>query len=97
MTPIAASQSLPAQAGSLAPLRSRTGVASIAATTLASGVASYDAYVVNIAEPAIGRHFGASVTAIQWTLTSYLLSLAALLPGEQIERFRAWIADGAAA
>ena len=40
-------------------LRSPTGIALIAATVLASGVASYDAYVVNVAVPAIDRHFGA--------------------------------------
>jgi hypothetical protein len=54
MTAIAASQSLPAQAGSLAPLHSRTGAALLAPTARAPGVASYDAYVVNIAVPAIG-------------------------------------------
>lgn len=64
---------------SLAPLRSATGAGLIAATVLASGVASYNASVVNVAVPAIGRHFGASVAAIQWTLTSYLLAVAALL------------------
>ena len=39
--------------------------------------------------PAIGQHFGASVTAIQWTLTSYLLSVAALLllAGALADRF----------
>jgi EmrB/QacA subfamily drug resistance transporter len=79
MSAIAAGQSLRAEVASLAPIRSRTGVSLIAATSLASGVASYDAYVVNVAVPAIGHHFDASVTAIQWTLTSYLLSLAALL------------------
>ena len=75
--------------GSLAPLRSSTGIALIAATVLASGVASYDAYVVNVAVPAISRHFGASVTAIQWTLTSYLLAVAALLlvAGALADRF----------
>ena len=62
-----------------AALRSPTGIALIAATVLASGVASYDAYVVNVAVPAIDRHFGASLAAIQWTLTSYLLAVAALL------------------
>ena len=65
--------------GSLAPLRSATGAALLTATVLASGVASYDAYVVNVAVPAIGNHFDASVAAIQWTLTSYLLAVAALL------------------
>jgi EmrB/QacA subfamily drug resistance transporter len=64
---------------SLAPLRSATGAVLIAATVLASGITSYNASVVNVAVPAIGRHFGASVAAIQWTLTSYLLAVAALL------------------
>jgi EmrB/QacA subfamily drug resistance transporter len=73
----------------LAPLRSPTGLALIAATVLASAVASYDAYVVNVAVPAIDRHFDASVAAIQWTLTSYLLSVAALLlvAGALADRF----------
>ena len=66
-------------AASLAPLRSATGAALIAATVLASGITSYNASVVNVAVPAIGRHFDASVAAIQWTLTSYLLAVAALL------------------
>jgi EmrB/QacA subfamily drug resistance transporter len=69
----------PAVDASLAPLRSTTGVSLIAATALVSGVGQYDAYVVNIAVPAIGRDLGASVAAIQWTLTGYLLSVAALL------------------
>ncbi|MBV8478707.1 MAG: DHA2 family efflux MFS transporter permease subunit [Actinobacteria bacterium] len=64
---------------SLAPLRSATGASLIAATVLASAVASYNAAVINVAVPAIGRHFDASVAAIQWTLTSYLLAVAGLL------------------
>jgi EmrB/QacA subfamily drug resistance transporter len=89
MSAVPADKSYRADVSSLAPLRSRTGVSLIAATVLASGVASYDAYVVNVAVPAIGRHFHASVTAIQWTLTSYLLSLAALLllAGALADRF----------
>jgi EmrB/QacA subfamily drug resistance transporter len=79
----------PAADGALVALRSRTGIALVAATTLASGVASYDAYVVNVAVPAIDRHFGASLSAIQWTLTSYLLAVAALLliAGALADRF----------
>jgi EmrB/QacA subfamily drug resistance transporter len=74
---------------SLAPLRSPIGVALIAGTVLASGVASYDAYVVNVAVPAIGGRFDAGVAAIQWTLTSYLLAVAALLliAGALADRF----------
>src|SRR3954469_21371238 len=76
-------------ASPLVALRSATGATLIAATVLASGVASYDAYVVNVAVPAIDRHFGATVTAIQWTLTSYLLAVAALLlvAGALADRF----------
>jgi hypothetical protein len=54
-------------------LRSATGAALIAATVLASGVTSVDADVIKVAVPAIGRSLGAGVTALQWTLTSYLL------------------------
>jgi MFS family permease len=52
-------------------------------------VASYDAFVVNVAVPAIGRRFDVGVAAIQWTLTSYLLAVAALLliAGALADRF----------
>jgi len=73
----------PDQAGitsrSLVPLRSTQGAALIAATVLASLIGFLDASVVNVAVPAIGRSLHASVTALQWTLTSYLLAVAALL------------------
>jgi EmrB/QacA subfamily drug resistance transporter len=61
------------------PLRSSTGVALIAATVLASLVSFLDASVVNVAVPAIGHDLGAGVTALQWTLTGYLLAVATLL------------------
>src|SRR5271165_2090844 len=71
------------------PLRSPTGVALLAATVLASGVASYDANVVKVAVPAIGHSLGAGVTALQWTLTAYLITVAALLllSGSLADRF----------
>jgi EmrB/QacA subfamily drug resistance transporter len=70
-------------------LRSATGAALIAATVLASMVGFLDANVVNVAVPAIGRDFGAGVAALQWTLTSYLLTVAALLllSGALADRF----------
>ena len=73
----------------LVALRSATGVALIAATVLASGVTSVDADVIKVAVPAIGRSLGAGVTALQWTLTSYLLMVAALLllAGALADRF----------
>ncbi|WP_433380737.1 DHA2 family efflux MFS transporter permease subunit [Actinoplanes sp. CA-142083] len=61
------------------PLRSRVGEALIAATVLASMVGFLDANVVNVAVPAIGRDLGAGVAGLQWALTGYLLTVAALL------------------
>ena len=60
-------------------LRSRPGAALIAATVFASMAGFLDASVVNVAVPAIGRDLGASLVALQWTLTGYLLTAAALL------------------
>ena len=37
---------------------------------LASAVATLDANAVKVAVPAIGRDLGASISALQWTLTS---------------------------
>src|SRR3954468_15001088 len=60
-------------------LRSGPGAALIAAPVLASMAGFLDATVVNVAVPAIGRDLGASLVALQWTLTGYLLTAAALL------------------
>lgn len=64
---------------SLIRLRSGTGVALITATVLASMAGFLDATVVNVAVPAIARDLGTSLVALQWTLTGYLLTAAALL------------------
>jgi hypothetical protein len=58
-------------------LRSRAGAALIVATVLASMVGFLDAYVVNVAVPAIGRDLGAGVAPLRWTLTGYLVTVAA--------------------
>ncbi len=76
---LSADEALNAEISPFASLRSSTGVAVIVATVLASAVASLDANVVKVAIPAIGRNFSANVSALQWTLTSYLLVVAALL------------------
>ncbi len=60
-------------------LRSRTGAALIAATVLASASCSLDASASQVAIPAIGRSLHAGVAGVQWTLTGYLLAVAALL------------------
>ncbi|MCU1457975.1 MAG: drug resistance transporter, EmrB/QacA subfamily [Actinomycetia bacterium] len=49
------------------------------ATILGSAVAGLDATVVNLALPAIGKDFNAGVSTLQWILTAYLLTLAALI------------------
>src|SRR6195952_1615482 len=61
------------------PLRSRTGVALLAATVLASTVGFLDAYMVNVAIPAIGISLHAGVAELQWVLTGYLVTVASLL------------------
>ena len=64
---------------SVFPLRSSTGVALVAGTVLASTVGFLNAYMINVAVPAIGRDLDADVSAIQWVLTGYLVTVAALL------------------
>ncbi len=51
----------------------------VAATVLGSGMAAIDATVVGIALPTIGREFHSTFGALQWIVTGYALSLAALL------------------
>jgi len=61
----------------------------MAATVLASAVAALGSSVIRVAVPAIGRDFNADVAALQWTVTSYLLTTAALLllAGAMADRF----------
>jgi EmrB/QacA subfamily drug resistance transporter len=60
-------------------LGSGAGVLLIAATVLSSMAGFLDATVINVAVPAIGRDLGASLVALQWSLTGYLLTAATLL------------------
>jgi len=60
-------------------LHSARGRIALAATVGASGMAALDATVVNVALPHIGADFHASVSALQWVLTGYLLALASLI------------------
>src|SRR5438874_877342 len=55
-----------------------------------------DLTVVNVAIPTVGSDLGASIPAIQWVLTGYMLAFATVIPvtGWAAERFgarRAWI------
>jgi EmrB/QacA subfamily drug resistance transporter len=60
-------------------LRSTQGRGVLAATILGSGLASLDATVVNVALPRIGTDLGIGLTALQWTVNAYTLTLAGLL------------------
>src|SRR4051812_38285358 len=60
-------------------LRSAAGITLIVATVLASTVGFYDAFVVNVTVPAISRDLGAGVATLQWVLSGYLVTVAALL------------------
>jgi EmrB/QacA subfamily drug resistance transporter len=60
-------------------LHSTKGRVALVATVAASGMAMLDATVVNVALPRIGEDFDASVSALQWVLTGYLLALASLI------------------
>jgi EmrB/QacA subfamily drug resistance transporter len=48
-------------------------------TVLASGMAFIDSTAVNVALPSIGRDLGSSLSGLQWTVTAYTLTLAALI------------------
>jgi EmrB/QacA subfamily drug resistance transporter len=66
------------EAGGLS-LHSGRGAVALTATVAASSMAMLDATVVNVALPHIGKEFNASVSALQWVLTGYLLALASLI------------------
>jgi EmrB/QacA subfamily drug resistance transporter len=59
--------------------RSAQGRWVLAAMILGSSVAGIDSTVVAVALPAIGRNLDASFQALQWTVTSYTLTLASLI------------------
>jgi len=51
----------------------------LAATVLGSSMVLLDSTVVNVALPTIGKHLHASLAGLQWTVTAYTLTLAALI------------------
>jgi EmrB/QacA subfamily drug resistance transporter len=51
----------------------------ITATVLGSGMALLDSTAVNVALPTIGRQFAASIGGLQWIVSGYTLTLAALI------------------
>ncbi|RZU10233.1 EmrB/QacA subfamily drug resistance transporter [Kribbella rubisoli] len=63
----------------LVALRGRAGTLLVTATVLASMVGFIDAYMINVAIPAIGRDLEIGVSELQWVLTGYLVTVASLL------------------
>ena len=59
--------------------RSAAGRWVLLATVLGSSMALLDSTVVNVALPTIGRELNASLAGLQWTITGYTLTLAALI------------------
>lgn len=77
-------------------LSGRAGRWALAATILGSGLAMLDATIVNVALPRIGEQLNASLSGLQWTLSGYTLSLAALILlggalGDQFGRKRVFL------
>jgi EmrB/QacA subfamily drug resistance transporter len=77
-------------------LRSGRGRGVLAATILGSGMAMLDGTVVNVALPRIGRNLHAGLTALQWTVNAYTLTLAGLLLlggslGDRLGRRRVYV------
>jgi EmrB/QacA subfamily drug resistance transporter len=70
---------IPTAAGPGLRLSTPAGRWVLTASVLGSAVVSLDATVVNVALPTIGREFDARVSGLQWTVTSYALTLAALI------------------
>lgn len=60
-------------------LGTRRGTWVLVAMVLGSSMAGIDATVVNIALPRIGRDLGATFAGLQWTVSAYTLTLAALI------------------
>jgi EmrB/QacA subfamily drug resistance transporter len=78
------------------PLLTREILILAAVVVLGTIMTILDATIVNVALPTLGRDFRASISAIQWVPTIYLLAFASVIPasGWAAERFgarRVWI------
>lgn len=58
---------------------SRRGRTVLVATVAASAMGQLDATIVNVALPHIGADFGVDISALQWVLTGYLVTLASMI------------------
>lgn len=76
-------------AGPFVELRSAAGLALVAACVLASSIAFLGGLVVQVAAPAIAGDLRADMRTLQWTVTGYFVTAAALLlmSGALADRF----------
>lgn len=78
------------------PLKSAAGRWLLAASTIGSGMAFLDSTVVGVALPRIGRELRVDLSALQWTVSGYLLTMSALIMlsgslGDQYGRRRVFV------
>src|SRR5260370_9932120 len=76
---------------------SREILALAAVVILGTIMTVLDLTIVNVAIPTVGTAFRASIPAVQWVMTGYMLGFATVIPltGWAAERFgakRAWLA-----
>ena len=72
------SEPSPVPPGSLSLAEGR-GRLTLLATVLGSGIAFLDGTVVNVALPTIGRKLHTDIAGLQWVISAYSLTLAALI------------------
>src|ERR1700744_4001760 len=76
---MAVSPSVPIPAPGGIEVASAGGRGILAQAVLGTGIAGIDSAVMNVALPIIGRDLSADFSQLQWTVTGYTLSLAALI------------------
>ena len=69
----------PPQQNTAVRISTRAGKWVLLTTVLGSSMAMVDSTVVNVALPRIGRDLDADLTALQWTVNAYMLTLAGLI------------------
>jgi len=77
-------------------VQDRRGRVVVLTTVLGSGVALLDSTIVNVALPTIGRDLEADLVGVQWVISAYALTLAALILlggslGDRFGRRRAFV------
>src|SRR6201996_7255684 len=88
-TPASRSHAMNESASTTSPLTARQALLVLICTSAPSFMLQLDANIVSVSLPAIARSLGASFAGIEWVVTAYMLSFAALLmpAGALADRF----------